>query len=501
MNKSTTVTPSILFVDDLLEEVNKGGLQVPAFQRAYVWQQSNIIELFDSIYKGFPIGSVLLWETNSKIKTHDNFGLDINDKPDNFQYILDGQQRITTLYHCLKCDDDDHKWKVYIDLEKESFLYLNKNEPIKPTYFPLSKIIKTMDFIKQSSKLLEETNDESYVQKAEILANRIRKYKLATINLKGGGIDDAVEIFTRLNKTGMPIIPIELITALNFNNDDISSFEHTKDTISKISSEYNFLPDEKDESSFGDIVVRLIRISLGFELYSKNDTEKVAELVRSNSFVSISNKICETYERTVDYLVNDLKFLSISELPYSSLFYMVYHFFFKDNNDLNKLKHVIYVGSINGLFNVSPSGAQRLIEFFGSNFDNNILTKKLEKNLDVELIDNYIQEINIFNAKSALGKVTFNIIANHCININKDIKSKLKYPPKTLLPDNSHKNKLGNKIFFESYESEKSSRLFFQDFYDNLTTNDILIDERERVIISLVVDFINSVIQGKVINI
>lgn len=496
MNKPTTVTPSILFVDDLLEEVNKGGLQIPAFQRAYVWQQKNIIELFDSIYKGFPIGSVLLWETSSKIKTHDNFGLDITQKPDSFQYILDGQQRITTLYHCLKNDDPhDNKWNVYIDLEKEVFLFLGKNEVAKPTYFPLSKIIKTMDFIKQSAKLLSETEDESYVQKAEVLANKIRKYKLATINLKGGGIDDAVEIFTRLNKTGMPIIPLELITALNFSNDDISSFEYTKDSISEISSKYNFLPNEKDESSFGDIVLRLIRISLGFELYSKNDTEKVAEIVRSSSFESVSKRISKAYEDTLKYLVNELCFLTISDLPYSSLFYMVYCFFYRENKDLEKLKYVIYLGSITGVFNVSPSGAQKLIDYFGSNFDNSILTKKLENDLNSELVSSYINEIDSgsFNGRSALGKVTFNIISNYCIKNDADIKASLKYPPKSLLTDEFYKNRLGNKIFFDNLDYERKSNLFEFNSSEYII-NDDLIRERERAISKLVIDFLSKTI-------
>ncbi len=494
MKNKTSVTPSVLFVDDLIEEVEKGGLKVPAFQRSYVWQKNNVLELFDSIYNGFPIGSILLWETDAKINSHDNFSIKkSNEKKDGYQYVLDGQQRLTTLYHCLtKGAGIDGIWDVYIDLEKDEFLYLESESNIRPTLFPLSKIINTMDFIKQSKKLLDETSEESYIEKAEKLANKIRKYKLPIITMEGGGLDEAIEIFTRLNKTGMQIIPIDLISALNYNNEDISSFENTKDEIYKTSSEFSFIPLDKDDSTFGTIVVRLIRISLNFELYVKDDTEKVAKLVRSESFNSLSEKIISSYEKSVKFLVKELRFLNISDLPYTNLIYMVFIYFLKENNDKEKLKEIIYLGSISGLFNVSPSGTQKLIEYFASGFDEKVLTKKLKETLNEGAVIDYLRDIQsgVFSARSALGKVTFNIISNYYLRKNESHPEFLKYPPTSINSSDSFKNRLGSKIFFTSTDNEKLSGIFCNNVYEELEIDNFIL-KREKCIYEIIRQHLN----------
>lgn len=489
MKNSTSVTPSVLYVDDLITKVERGALKVPAFQRSYVWSKKNVIELFESIYHGFPIGSVLLWETETKIKINNNF--DINTTSNSFQYILDGQQRLTTLYHCLngKSGADDI-WNLYIDLEQEIFLHLSTNEDINPCYFPISKVLNTFDFLKESQRLLSETNSELLVGKAQELANRIRKYKLAIINLEGGDLDDAIEIFTRLNKTGMQIIPIDLITALNYDNQNMSTFDLTRRKFIDITKKYSFLPDYKVDDYVGDTFIKLLRIGLGFQIYAKNDTEKVASLVRSENFDLVSEKIITSYENTLNFIVNDLKFLSQSELPYVNLLYMTFSYYFKGHSDIRALKDMFYKGSIAGLFNVSPSGTENLLNFFSSNFNKEFLTKKLLMTLNNDYLSSYIRSLEEgeFNARSALGKVTYNILSNKYLKEYKDSEV-LKYPPIALYNNDIYKERLGNKCFFISLKYEEKI-YSHNEFMSN--NEEKIIKQREKIVSRIVRDFLTE---------
>ncbi|MFB2653848.1 DUF262 domain-containing protein [Shewanella seohaensis] len=490
MKSNTSVHPSVLYVDDLIPKVEKGALKIPAFQRSYVWQKKNVLELFESIYHGFPIGSVLLWETNTRIKESNNFNISVTSNP--FQYILDGQQRLTTLYHCLtKHSGEDGIWDVYMDLEQETFIHLTNVNEFKSTYFPISKVLNTLDFFKEAKRLLDETGSEVYVSKAEQLASRIRKYKLAMINLEGGDLDDAIEIFTRLNKTGMKIEAIDLITALNFENQDISRFETVKNKIFNITTDYDFLSQEKSDEYFGDIFIKIIRISLGFQIYANNDTEKVATLVRSDSFNDIAEKMVDSYRKTIEFIVKDSRFSSQQELPYVNILFMVFAYFFGGNSNKIVLKSMIYKGAIAGLFNVSPSGTDNLIKFFQNDFDSIFLTKKMIQMLESDFVNRYLSEIEggTFNARSALGKVTFNIIKCNYLDGNSDSNYEfLKFPPATSVTNSNYKERLGNKCFFTSTQHELASKIYPNPLGDIEST----LKNREYALYSLIQKFIDD---------
>ena len=86
---------------DLILEIQKGIIKIPKFQRDFVWSIEKTANLLDSILKGYPIGTFILWQTDERINDIKNVGnLEIPPTPDGtkVQYVLDGQQRITSLY-------------------------------------------------------------------------------------------------------------------------------------------------------------------------------------------------------------------------------------------------------------------------------------------------------------------------------------------------------------------------------------------------------------------
>lgn len=80
----------------LIEEIRHGSLALPDIQRPFVWSHSKVRELFDSMYRGFPVGTLLFWETGADVTTRQ---IDTeSDQRVAKLLIVDGQQRLTSLF-------------------------------------------------------------------------------------------------------------------------------------------------------------------------------------------------------------------------------------------------------------------------------------------------------------------------------------------------------------------------------------------------------------------
>src|ERR1700722_12503766 len=107
MTTTHKITPSNPRIASLLADVAKGNIKIPVFQREFVWKDDQIISLLDSIYRGYPVGSLLLWSTKERLKHERNVGgFNLPDTPADYpvNYVLDGQQRLTTLYGVFHSD-------------------------------------------------------------------------------------------------------------------------------------------------------------------------------------------------------------------------------------------------------------------------------------------------------------------------------------------------------------------------------------------------------------
>ena len=88
---------------DLLTKIEEGIFAIPEVQRPFVWRNPQIVELFNSIYQGFPIGSIIVWDAPKNIFENypDLFrplSKDLDVKTGNFRYIvIDGQQRLLSM--------------------------------------------------------------------------------------------------------------------------------------------------------------------------------------------------------------------------------------------------------------------------------------------------------------------------------------------------------------------------------------------------------------------
>jgi len=235
--------PTVVYIDDLLAEVSAGRLRVPIFQRPFEWRPEQMLDLFDSIESGFPIGSLLLWQTELPVRSTDTIGdillPEVRETAD-VSYVLDGHQRLSTLFGTLRrtapasgiADPHDWKWAIYRDLEPRSdperYRHHRPSSPsrIEPPdqFLPLRLVSKTMDFLTFSRHLeLKVRGNQArlaeLVERAEAVAQRIKSYKVPLIRLRGASLDDAVEVYTRLNRKGMRMDADQMVSALTHRSE------------------------------------------------------------------------------------------------------------------------------------------------------------------------------------------------------------------------------------------------------------------------------------------
>lgn len=214
--------PEIFRIEQLVIRVKDGDIKLPKFQRPFIWKRKDVLKLWDSIYKGYPIGSILLWLTSEKLASETRIGdLDINARPDPYpyNYLLDGQQRLSTLCGALYWNGQDKEsiWNICFDLETEKFLFPKKDE-LKLEYFPLNKLIETSDFLNQC-KTFESSPEKSasYFDKAKSLLNSIKDYKIAAVTIGDMKINEVAPIFERINSTGRRLTIYDLMRAATWS--------------------------------------------------------------------------------------------------------------------------------------------------------------------------------------------------------------------------------------------------------------------------------------------
>lgn len=246
--------PTIALVDDLLGGIGRGEIRVPAFQRPFVWRPEQMLELFDSIERGYPIGSLLLWQTDTQVPSLDQIGgLPVPPPPAGRQvsYLLDGHQRVSTLFGVLNRplrdgpaeEDRDWIWQIYRDLRPADLRGSDRYRHHRsgrwtPHLLPLAAVMRTRDFLRHFQRVELSVKDtslaDSLIREAEAVAYRIKAYKLTMVRLQGASLDQAVNVYARLNRTGTRMEPDQMLSALTYREEQPSLANRIDDIVASI---------------------------------------------------------------------------------------------------------------------------------------------------------------------------------------------------------------------------------------------------------------------------
>lgn len=154
-----------LTIREILDTVLRGQIRIPAFQRGFVWEPDRVAYLMDSIFKGFPFGSLLFWRTKEKLNCERSLGpFDLPAPSEDYpvDYVLDGQQRITSIFGAFQTDlpiERPELWcDIYYDFEADpnvqeaQFVAIPASEVDPNRHFPLNTLFETAAYSKATGK-------------------------------------------------------------------------------------------------------------------------------------------------------------------------------------------------------------------------------------------------------------------------------------------------------------------------------------------------------------
>lgn len=195
-----------LTVPDLIRNAHSGGIRIPTFQRSFVWDSADVRALFDSIYRGFPIGTVLLWKRSAPAATV-KFGpieLEVPASTDAL-WVVDGQQRITSLVGSLSQSavNVDERFEVYFDLAKRTFI--NERQGLSnPRAIPVREALSSRQvaaWVRQHADDLEPDDFDT----SDSLVGVLRDYRIPAYIVAANEQDLLREVFDRVNSAGKSI--------------------------------------------------------------------------------------------------------------------------------------------------------------------------------------------------------------------------------------------------------------------------------------------------------
>ena len=316
--------------NDLITDIRRGYIKIPKFQRDFVWGVEDTAKLLDSIIKGYPIGTFILWKTRERLRSIKNIGnanLPTTPQGDSVQYVLDGQQRLASLFVVLeglevKKENKSIDYKVIcVDLDKD----INNDEPIITTERPLdSKWITVYDLLSKDVSFFVD-NYRDYIDKIQNYRERFTTYDFSTIVLQDYPIDAAVEIFTRINTTGTELTLFEIMSAKTY--DEIRNFD--------LQEKYRELQEDLEGIRYDTIPSSTILQCLSLNLV-KECTRKAILTLNKDDVINVWDETVESVKEAIDYFRTFYRVPASRLLPYNALLVPFSYFFF---NNKHKPKH------------------------------------------------------------------------------------------------------------------------------------------------------------------
>ena len=205
-------------LDAITALIDMGSLRLPTFQRGYVWKRRDVSNLMRSLYRGYPIGSLLIWETRTAQQ------LVKGDKPlasGSHKLLLDGQQRVTSLYGIIQgkkppfSDADERAFlDLYFNVATEEFEFYGPTKmQNNPRWISVTEMMQ-----KQSGEIIQrfvsDPNLTEYISRITAIT-KIKSMDFHVHEVSGADrtIDVVVDIFNQVNSGGTKLSKGDLALA------------------------------------------------------------------------------------------------------------------------------------------------------------------------------------------------------------------------------------------------------------------------------------------------
>ena len=372
-----------LTVNQLIEKIDTGELGLPELQRPFIWKDSKVRDLFDSLMRGYPIGYLMLWECPS-LEKKKSIGVDLHSYDSPKEVIIDGQQRLTSLYAVMKGKKvinskfDEKSITISYNPLQDKFevgYQATKKDPewiynISDVYTTSSSFKFINSFIKRLSEyreckgeVLTEAEQDTISEIINGVVN-LKNHTLPVFDIKANAEEEDVsEIFVRVNSGGVSLKQNDFILTL------LSLYwDEGRKEIEEFSKESTF-PTKGKTTSYNQIttvaaqdLIRVVmayafdraRLKYGYKLLRGADFDKrgaVDEELRIQRFDTLKEKLPDVLDvhswheflkaiMNAGYLSGDL-ILSGNAIFYSYAFYLIakhrFHASYNENMHLTSL--------------------------------------------------------------------------------------------------------------------------------------------------------------------
>lgn len=384
----------------VIEEINSRKIYLPAIQRKYVWDDDQITRLMDSIMLGYPIGTFLFWKVRKSIINKKEYSMyefikdfherDVYKNPsapqpfpigsdeETIWAVLDGQQRLTSLYIALQGSMSrkllNKRWKnddafpikeLYLDLHSQrtdeedisyEFKFLTQEEAKKQKDDKLWYLVK--DILKYSQDELVTdliipngwASDKVAMKNISLLHTRLVGDEIINyFEVQTDSIDSVLDIFVRVNSGGTVLSKSDLLFSTI-----VSHWDKARDEIDKLLAEINKIGEGYKFSN--DFIMRTCLYVLDMSVTLKVETFKKESVLKiKNNWENIRKAIKDTVD-----LLNEFGFNSENIISYVAVSPMVYYRFKGGNFDAeskSELRKYIVISQVRQVFGAATNSA------------------------------------------------------------------------------------------------------------------------------------------------
>lgn len=308
----------------LQTDLEKGRIKLPQFQRDYVWDIEKSAALIDSILRGYPVGDLIYWHTDDRLREVRNLGrlkFPNADRGEKVHYVLDGQQRLTSIISALLGLTVTLKNGTEIDFSG-LLVHLNPTDPESPIVrhdYPEDEdgaycVPLTQLWSRRGRKY--DACEDTLREARDDLSTRLVTYEIPKVTLEDADLAIATEVFSRINTSGLELTVFEIMVARTY--DPKNNF----DLVEKFDEFSEELKDANFESFSATDILQLISLML------KDDCKKRTILSLDKArFIATWPEALEAVKAAVDYVKTSFRVPVSRLLPYSSLLVPISLFF------------------------------------------------------------------------------------------------------------------------------------------------------------------------------
>jgi hypothetical protein len=228
MPQREPIDPGKYYFSTLMSDIEHGRIRLPPFQREFVWGPPKVIDLVDSIYKGYPIGSFFYWKASRNYVTLfrdiESLSLPAPAPDQELFFILDGQQRLTSIWATFKgaIINEDSYANICLNIEKATnYETASAEEKRQIEVFEEAEadnvtLVSLRDILSDNTRAYDDIRDKLTRDSKDTLSTareRFRTYPFSVVKIFDLELEDAVEVFQRINQGGKRLTRFALVAA------------------------------------------------------------------------------------------------------------------------------------------------------------------------------------------------------------------------------------------------------------------------------------------------